>query len=71
MYASHLCNLMYSTIMKIIIEFQKCQKEHSDGRIQLRDILSVPMQRILKYHLLLDKLVQETQPVYSKFLYLI
>ncbi|ETN62834.1 vav1, partial [Anopheles darlingi] len=38
------------------------QKEHSDGRLQLRDILSVPMQRILKYHLLLDKLVQETLP---------
>jgi len=26
----------------------------------LRDILSVPMQRVLKYHLLLDKLVEET-----------
>lgn len=43
--------------------FQQSQKEHSDGRLQLRDILSVPMQRILKYHLLLDKLVQETVPV--------
>lgn len=42
---------------------QQCQKEHSDGRVQLRDILSVPMQRILKYHLLLDKLVHETSPV--------
>ncbi|XP_077297551.1 vav guanine nucleotide exchange factor [Arctopsyche grandis] len=45
----------------------KCQKEHSDGRIQLRDILSVPMQRILKYHLLLDKLVHETQPNHEDF----
>lgn len=26
----------------------------------MRDILSVPMQRVLKYHLLLDKLVEET-----------
>ncbi|KAG6439712.1 hypothetical protein O3G_MSEX001013, partial [Manduca sexta] len=43
-------------------QLAKCQKEHSDGRIQLRDILSVPMQRVLKYHLLLDKLVHETQP---------
>lgn len=46
---------------------QQCQKEHSGGRVQLRDILSVPMQRILKYHLLLDKLVKETSPV-SQFL---
>ncbi|XP_049533457.1 protein vav isoform X1 [Anopheles darlingi] len=43
------------------------QKEHSDGRLQLRDILSVPMQRILKYHLLLDKLVQETLPTHDDF----
>lgn len=43
------------------------QKEHSDGRLQLRDILSVPMQRILKYHLLLDKLVQETSPSHEDF----
>lgn len=42
---------------------QQCQKEHSGGRSQLRDILSVPMQRILKYHLLLDKLVEKTSPV--------
>lgn len=42
---------------------QQCQKDHSEGRVQLRDILSVPMQRILKYHLLLKKLVTETSPV--------
>ncbi|XP_049885290.1 protein vav isoform X2 [Pectinophora gossypiella] len=48
-------------------QLAKCQKEHSDGRIQLRDILSVPMQRVLKYHLLLDKLVSETQPNHEEF----
>ncbi|CAH0722170.1 unnamed protein product, partial [Brenthis ino] len=48
-------------------QLAKCQKEHSDGRIQLRDILSVPMQRVLKYHLLLDKLVHETQPNHEEF----
>lgn len=42
---------------------EQSQKEHSGGKNQLRDILSVPMQRILKYHLLLDKLVKETSPV--------
>lgn len=42
---------------------EQSQKEHSGGKNQLRDILSVPMQRILKYHLLLDKLVHETSPV--------
>lgn len=42
---------------------EQSQKEHSGGKNQLRDILSVPMQRILKYHLLLDKLFHETSPV--------
>lgn len=40
-----------------------CEREYNVGKLQLRDILSVPMQRILKYHLLLDKLVKETSPV--------
>lgn len=35
--------------------------------MQLRDILSVPMQRILKYHLLLDKLVQHTAPSHDDY----
>ncbi|XP_014206930.1 protein vav isoform X1 [Copidosoma floridanum] len=39
---------------------EKCQKEANNGKFKLRDILSVPMQRVLKYHLLLDKLVEET-----------
>lgn len=41
-------------------EVEKCQKEANNGKFKLRDILSVPMQRVLKYHLLLDKLVEET-----------
>lgn len=40
--------------------FQRCQQEANNGKFKLRDILSVPMQRVLKYHLLLDKLVEET-----------
>lgn len=39
---------------------QRCQQEANNGKFKLRDILSVPMQRVLKYHLLLDKLVEET-----------
>lgn len=46
---------------------QQCQKDHSGGRVQLRDILSVPMQRILKYHLLLDKLVHDTPASHDDF----
>ncbi|KAG4079230.1 hypothetical protein HA402_006953 [Bradysia odoriphaga] len=53
-----------SAVEKLI---EKCQMDHSSGRVQLRDILSVPMQRILKYHLLLDKLVHETLPSHDDY----
>lgn len=46
-----------------ISSFQKCQMAANNGKFKLRDILSVPMQRILKYPLLLNKLVSETQMV--------
>ncbi|XP_058795791.1 protein vav isoform X2 [Phymastichus coffea] len=41
-------------------EVIECQQLANNGKFKLRDILSVPMQRVLKYHLLLDKLVEET-----------
>ncbi|OQV19931.1 Protein vav [Hypsibius exemplaris] len=39
---------------------KKCQNETNDGKFRLRDLLSVPMQRILKYHLLLRELVKQS-----------
>lgn len=47
--------------------FQKYEKEDNNGRFKLRDVLSVPMQRILKYHLLLDKLIENTDPVSNNY----
>ncbi|XP_045593761.1 protein vav isoform X2 [Procambarus clarkii] len=44
---------------------QECQQEVSDGRHQLREYLVVPLQRILKYHLLLNELVRHTQSTHS------
>ena len=38
------------------LKFEECEKLAKDGRFRLRDILSVPMQRILKYPLLLREL---------------
>lgn len=46
-----------------LLLFQRCQEEANNGKFKLRDILSVPMQRILKYHLLLDKLIHDTPQV--------
>ncbi|XP_018051922.1 PREDICTED: protein vav isoform X1 [Atta colombica] len=41
-------------------EVVRCEQEANSNKFKLSDILSVPMQRVLKYHLLLDKLVEET-----------
>uniref|UniRef100_A0A1B6EAB2 Protein vav n=1 Tax=Clastoptera arizonana TaxID=38151 RepID=A0A1B6EAB2_9HEMI len=48
-------------------EVIRCQQEANNGKFKLRDILSVPMQRILKYHLLLEKLISETQPNHEDY----
>ncbi|KAG5896470.1 hypothetical protein JTB14_005853 [Gonioctena quinquepunctata] len=45
----------------------KYENEYNNGRFKLRDVLSVPMQRILKYHLLLDKLIENTDPNHEEF----
>lgn len=49
------------------IQLTRCQEEANNGKFKLRDILSVPMQRILKYHLLLEKLLSETQPNHEDY----
>ena len=41
-------------------KIQECEKLAKDGKFRLRDILSVPMQRILKYPLLLRDLHKYT-----------
>ncbi|KAE8300428.1 Proto-oncogene vav [Larimichthys crocea] len=40
--------------------FQECSNRANSGRFSLRDLLMVPMQRVLKYHLLLQELVKHT-----------
>ena len=43
---------------------QACEQAANEGRFRLRDLLAVPMQRVLKYHLILRELVTHT----SKYL---
>lgn len=40
---------------------EECQTKANDGKFRLRDLLSVPMQRVLKYHLLLKELIKQTE----------
>lgn len=41
-------------------QLERCQQDANDGRFKLRDLLSLPLQRILKYHILLLELVKNT-----------
>ena len=41
----------YSNELNFVV--QECQNKANEGQFRLRDMLAVPMQRILKYHLLL------------------
>ncbi|RVE62089.1 hypothetical protein OJAV_G00177490 [Oryzias javanicus] len=43
------------------LKLEECSKRANNGKFSLRDLLVVPMQRVLKYHLLLQELVKHTQ----------
>ncbi|XP_064457585.1 protein vav-like isoform X2 [Ornithodoros turicata] len=44
-----------------------CQQKANDGKFKLRDLLSVPMQRVLKYHLLLKELLKNTSDTHEDY----
>ncbi|XP_033095457.1 guanine nucleotide exchange factor VAV3-like isoform X2 [Anneissia japonica] len=41
-------------------KIEECQMKYNENKFSLRDLLNVPMQRILKYHLLLRELIKHT-----------
>ncbi|KAI2808079.1 Guanine nucleotide exchange factor vav2 [Blomia tropicalis] len=45
----------------------RCQNKANDGKFKLRDLLSLPMQRILKYHLLLGELIRSTAETHEDY----
>lgn len=45
----------------------RCQNKANEGKFKLRDLLSLPMQRILKYHLLLAELIKTTAETHEDF----
>ena len=44
-----------------------CEQAANEGKFRLRDLLAVPMQRILKYHLLLKETVSQTRPSHEEY----
>uniref|UniRef100_A0A8C5APR2 Vav 3 guanine nucleotide exchange factor b n=1 Tax=Gadus morhua TaxID=8049 RepID=A0A8C5APR2_GADMO len=48
------------------LKLEECAKRANNGKFTLRDLLVVPMQRVLKYHLLLQELVKHTHDTADK-----
>ncbi|KAG9343613.1 hypothetical protein JZ751_013783 [Albula glossodonta] len=48
------------------LKLEECSKRANNGKFILRDLLVVPMQRVLKYHLLLQELVKHTHDATDK-----
>ncbi|XP_034428126.1 guanine nucleotide exchange factor VAV3 isoform X1 [Hippoglossus hippoglossus] len=48
------------------MKLEECSKRANYGKFTLRDLLVVPMQRVLKYHLLLQELVKHTHDAADK-----
>ncbi|XP_066469524.1 proto-oncogene vav isoform X2 [Tiliqua scincoides] len=51
---------MANTIVDVRMKLEECSQRANNGRFSLRDLLMVPMQRVLKYHLLLQELIKYT-----------
>ena len=54
--AQELLGTLYDKDEDVRKEIEECEENANEGRFRLRDLLAVPMQRILKYHLLLGSL---------------
>ncbi|CAG5895745.1 guanine nucleotide exchange factor VAV3 isoform 2-T2 [Menidia menidia] len=57
-----ICRLREDVRMKL----EECSKRANSGKFTLRDLLVVPMQRVLKYHLLLQELLKHTHDAADK-----
>uniref|UniRef100_A0AAZ3S0X9 Vav guanine nucleotide exchange factor 3 n=1 Tax=Oncorhynchus tshawytscha TaxID=74940 RepID=A0AAZ3S0X9_ONCTS len=62
------CQVYQSNCIQFICVFcfQECAKRANHGKFTLRDLLVVPMQRVLKYPLLLQELVKHTHDAGDK-----
>ena len=63
--ATQLLDTLVSKDETIAEEVSKCEK--AAGKFKLVDLLTVPMQRILKYHMLLKRLVDQTQALHEEY----
>ncbi|KAK7929273.1 hypothetical protein WMY93_005668 [Mugilogobius chulae] len=59
-------DMLSSTREDIRMKLEECSKRANSGRFSLRDLLMVPMQRVLKYHLLLQELMKHTTDATDK-----
>ena len=74
-YGDFCSNLPYAqeTLVNLMVkdqvmaeEISKCEVNANEGRFHLRDLLAVPMQRVLKYHLLLKQVSEGWSLFYHK-----
>ena len=63
--ATQLLDTLVSMDETIAEEVSKCEK--AAGKFKLVDLLAVPMQRILKYHKLLQRLVGQTYASHEEY----
>ncbi|GJQ72601.1 hypothetical protein Trydic_g1266 [Trypoxylus dichotomus] len=52
---------------EVFNKIEELEKQDNNGKFKLRDVLSVPMQRVLKYHLLLERLIELTDTKHEEY----
>ncbi|KAM4662660.1 guanine nucleotide exchange factor VAV2 isoform 2-T2 [Discoglossus pictus] len=59
-YAQKTLDQLIATREDVRIKIEECSMKVQDGKFKLQDLMVVPMQRVLKYHLLLKELLSHT-----------
>ncbi|KAM3911371.1 guanine nucleotide exchange factor VAV2 isoform 4-T4 [Leptodactylus fuscus] len=59
-YSQKTLDQLIATRDEVRLKIEECSMKVQDGKFKLQDLLVIPMQRVLKYHLLLKELLSHT-----------
>ncbi|XP_069799625.1 guanine nucleotide exchange factor VAV2 [Dendropsophus ebraccatus] len=59
-YSQKTLDQLIATRDEVRIKIEECSMKVQDGKFKLQDLMVIPMQRVLKYHLLLKELLSHT-----------
>ncbi|XP_040261945.1 guanine nucleotide exchange factor VAV2 isoform X2 [Bufo bufo] len=67
-YSQKTLDQLIATRDEVRLKIEECSMKVQDGKFKLQDLMVIPMQRVLKYHLLLKELLSHTADCPERFI---